>query len=168
MKHDLSTKRGQAEAFGLIIIVGLVLVVFIILARMEQNRDTGELKQSYEVTELSSSTINTLFTTVVPSCNRKTFDEVLIDCIKNPVSTCSGVSSCDVFVSSSAIILDAVFERVNMGYRMSFSTEGRTLPDALSEDMGDGRCSEEIRGETYPLPLNPGTLAVTLAVCPVS
>ena len=161
------TKKSQAEAFGLVLIVAIVFVIFAIMARIEQGRTSSDVKSTFEQTELSSSTINTLLSTVMPDCSNKMFSEVVIDCIKNPNSRCqNGISSCDNFVSSTGILLREVFERVNLDYYMRFSVEGRQIPEILSGEIpDDSACSGNLRGEDIVLPLNPGTLIITLVVC---
>ena len=50
-----------------------------------------------------------------------------------------------------------------MGYILKFNADV-PLPDALSE-IGRGGCNADMRGEDFILPLNPGTLELTLIVC---
>lgn len=161
--------KSQAEAFGLILIVALVFVIFIIMIRIEQNRSPSDLASQYEVTELSSSTINTFLSTAANTCGRgKTFSEVARDCVRNPQSQCGSEGpSCEYFLSQMEDIFSTVFyERANLDYQVRFEAEGRTLPDQLQEDIpSQVECADGLNGETFQLPLNPGELSITLAVC---
>lgn len=159
--------KAQAEAFGLVLIVALVFVVFVIMARIEQNRTPSDLKSTYEQNELSSSTINTMLSTVMRGCNDRPFSDVLVDCVKNPNSKCSnGYSSCDNFILGARKILNITFNRVKLDYFMTFDADGRMLPDQLSSKVPmDSSCAEDLHGEDFVLPLNPGNIIITLVVC---
>ena len=171
----LLCRKSQAEAFGLILIVALVFVIFAILTRVEQTRESSDLKSSFEITELSSATMNTFFATYSVQCSSgssiKTYRDVLIDCIRNPLSTCqNGQSSCDNFRVSARILLNAFFKDIQgLDYFMSFSSRDAMLPEQISNsipsDIEDTDCSENLRGEDFILPLNPGNVVVRLIVC---
>lgn len=160
-------KKSQAEAFGLVLIVALVFVIFAIMARIEQGRAPSDLKSNFETTEISSSTMNTMLTTVTRGCNQKTFSEIAADCIRNPNSFCqNNVNTCEYFLTESAELLNEVFQRARLDYYMEFSADGRILPEVLNTKIPqDSSCSDNLRGEEFPIPLNPGTLVLRLVVC---
>ena len=160
-------KKSQAEAFGLVLIVALVFVVFVIMTRMEQGRTSSDVKSTFERNELSSSTINTMLSTVLRGCSDKTFSEVASDCVRDPNSRCANQqTSCANFVSGARNILNEVFNRVNLDYYMRFTVNGRMLPEVLEEPIpDDSACAGDLRGEDFILPLNPGELIITLVVC---
>ncbi len=163
-------KRSQAEAFGLILIVGLVFVVFIIMIRIESTRSPSDVARQYEVTALSSSTVNTFLGTVTQDCGSgKTFSDVAIDCMRNPPSTCGNLdmTNCNYLVNNIDGIFSIVFDRANLEYEVRFASEGRTLPDELDRIIGSpaSECTEGLSGEEFRLPLNPGELTINLAVC---
>ena len=166
MLIDLN-RRAQAEAFGLIIIVGLVFVIFLILTRLEEGRDPTDIATQYETSELSSNTINTLQSTVVRECNDRTFQDIAIECVRDENSLCAGeMTNCEIFLYKTSEILDEVFTRVNLDYLITFSAEGRDLPEILENPIPNhSPCSDNMRGESFPIPLNPGNLVITLVVC---
>jgi hypothetical protein len=163
----MMAKKSQAEAFGLVLIVALVFVVFVIMARIEQNRSPSDIKNTYEQNELSSSTINTMLSTVMRACNDRLFSDVLIECVKNQNSRCTnGYTTCDNFILGTRKILNTTFNRVKLDYYMTFDAEGRMLPEQLANKVPeDSSCSENLRGEDFVLPLNPGNVVITLVVC---
>ncbi len=169
MDDYLRQRRSQAEAFGLVLIVGLVFVIFIIMVRIEQTRSPSEIAQQYEVTALSSRTLNTFMSTSAEECGRgKTFDDVARDCVRSPQSECgnTGMSSCDYLVNQMYQIFNTVFDRAALDYQVSFNTEGRTLPDALQDDVpSEVDCAEGLSGEEIRRPMNPGELTINLVVC---
>ncbi len=161
-------RKSQAEAFGLVLIVAIVFVIFAIMTRIEGGRRSTDVRSVFERTELSSSTVNTLLSTAMPECNQKTFAEVAIDCVRSPNSLCQNqVRSCEYFRANTRNILSDVFGRVGLDYFMTFSADGAALPDELSTPLNydETRCSGDLRGEDFVLPLNPGTLVITLVVC---
>ena len=161
-------RKSQAEAFGLVLIVAIVFVIFAIMTRIEGGRRSTDVKSVFERTELSSSTVNTLLSTVMPECHDKTFAEVAIDCVRSPNSVCKNqISSCQYFRANTRNILSDVFGRVGLDYFMTFSVDGAMLPEELSSAINydETRCSGNLRGEDFVLPLNPGVLVITLVVC---
>ena len=138
------------------------------MAKMEQNRDSSDIKQSFEQNELSSSAINTLLSTVSESCHEKTFSEILTDCIRRPSSTCEGaLDSCTYFMRETNYLLNMVFrDRVFLDYRFWVYSESHMLQDVLKTPLpDDSSCSENLRGEEFIVPLNPGSAIITLVVC---
>ncbi|MFP4190263.1 MAG: hypothetical protein ACLFSL_04480 [Candidatus Woesearchaeota archaeon] len=164
-----SSKRSQAEAFGLILIVALVFVIFIIMVRVEQTRSPSEVAQEYEVNILSSSAVNTFLTTDATECGRgKTFSDVARDCAVSQESSCgeTGITNCDYFVNQMNDIFEEVFDRIGLDYQVRFDAEGITLPEALHEPKPSNvECAEGLSGEEFRRPMNPGELVINLVVC---
>lgn len=163
----LNYRKSQAEAFGLILIVALVFVIFAIMARIEQGRSSTDLKSTFESTELSSGTMNTMLNTITRHCYGKTFSEIIIDCIRNQNSLCEGgVLACNYFIQESTSLLNEVFTRAHLDYYMRINVDGRARPEVFDGEIPpDSDCSANLRGEDFILPLNPGTLVITLIVC---
>lgn len=173
----MKTKVAQAEAIGLMFIVLLIFVVIIIVAKLEDRNPKNNIREEYEITELSSSTLNTFLAMNKQSCSGKTYAEILTDCMKDESSYCNSViTNCDAFRGDIEKLLAEVFSetRLNMNYDFTVHSTG-SLPlnwdDNTDGEIDDairrGNCGESYRGEDYILPIRSGleTVTITLVVC---
>ena len=170
MDKNYNSKKSQSEAFGLVLIVGLVSVIFIIMVRIESTRSPSEIAQQYEVTALSSSTINTFLNTAATDCGRgKKFSDIAIDCMRNPNSYCgnTNILACNYFAYHMYTVFEIVFDRAGLDYEVRFDSVGRNLPEIFQEKIppSGASCAVGLRGEEFRLPINPGELTINLAVC---
>ncbi len=177
----MTAKRAQAEAIGLLFIVLLIFVVIIIVAKLEDKNPKLNIREEYETTQISSSTLNTFLAMNKQSCLRKTYAEILTDCIKDDTSKCNSMSSnCDVFYGDMERVLAEVFSehKLNMKYDFTIRSTG-ILPLEWDNDPTDGvldedmhitsakPCSKSYRGEDFILPIRSGleTVTITLTIC---
>lgn len=165
INYQIKNKIAQSEAFGLIIVVLLLFVAVLIFAKLEGN-DSGNLRESFEVTAISSNTINTFLNTNVPLCIQKTYSELFIDCIKDEFSTCNGEQECSLFLNDASIMFGSIIgKKLSMDYELIVEAT-EVLPEDLERGLSsaDG-CPDGSAGEEFLLPLNPGTATLTLIVC---
>ena len=168
---NFTNRKSQAEAFGLILIVALVFVIFAIMTRVEQGRTSSDIKSNFEVTELSSSTINTMISTYFPECSTSssslTFRDVLIACARDSESLCrNGHTYCNNFLQQTVELLNNFFNNMGLDYYMRISSTNLELPEIFDDSIPtQSACSENLRGEDFILPASRGNVILSLVVC---
>lgn len=183
MKQFTKSKRAQQEAFGLIFIVLVVFIAIFIFVKLQADSGGENLREAYELTEMSSGSLNVFMEVSVPECAGKTFSEILIDCLKDENSRCnSNYNECELFATHSKVLFDNLFseDKINMFYEFIIESEEVEIPVVLrevnsvseesqkliinnfEEDLG---CDEKIKGSNYFIPLTFADVPMTLRIC---
>jgi len=134
------------EAFGLAVIVVLIIIGFFIVVLFKNNQPKSEPQKEYTNDELATNFVNTIINVNVDTCPQYTLGELLVDCASRKALKCNSVfnpdDSCHAAFWAMFMIADATFNVRND----AFILETENLKWSLS-DVAD--LSRDYGGQTY-------------------
>jgi hypothetical protein len=171
-------KKGQADIFGLVFIVLIVLVAIIFFIGTNLNKKSNDIKNSFDNDVLSLNTITNIMKTTAKDCNKLSLGDLFIDCAKNKndksklivcndgEATIENSNSCDYAKYTTQIILENSLSSWGKVYQMKVSLDDNTEIFSYGSFNEKNQCDLLDRNvKTSLLPLNPGFLKVELMMC---
>ncbi len=133
--------RAQTEIIGLVIVMVLVVMGIMFTMLFIFGRDSVGLSEEFREADLPQSTLDALLKTTSFTCDGRTIDQALRDCIITPTTMCSGTTKvCTAVRYDSEKILSATLKEWGLQYRLDFGTD---TVDAIDNNFGS--CIGEYR-----------------------
>lgn len=157
MIRNRSSRRGQIEMMGLMIIVVILSLALLFVVKVVFTPDETDTTQNYESGKLVESFVNTLFQTSSGCTDDTKIQDLLIDCAKNPSSggsiTCSdGQNSCPYANATIAMILSQTLDQ--WGYAdTGYEFIAVAPPNQKIIYYSSGNLSASMSGTTEPFAL---------------
>jgi hypothetical protein len=193
-KNIMLSKRSQMEAFGLAVIVILIIIGFFIVVLFKNNQPKSEPQKEYTNDELATNFVNTIINVNVERCPQYTLGDLLVDCAskKNALKCNSMFSyqgSCYAALWAMFMLTEVTFNSRNDAFILE--TEGLKWDDSYGNlyiDISDFSslvnsttyeiqisnpsrpCTDSMsRSKAGMMPLSlypsPGTLYLKLSIC---
>lgn len=169
MKMNIK-KKSQMEAFGLAIIVVMIIIGIFIVVSLRHNNTQPDPRKDYIYDEMASNFVNSIINVHVLECydNKYTVSDLARSCALGSNIICNGIDSCTLLNSTIAKILSNTLTKQNYAYK--FYTEGLGGSSFGEVNIVNRNClPTSIQGKRgwvdirlYP---QPGDVFVNLDIC---
>lgn len=159
----LFKKKGQADAFGLIFIVGVIVFIMFFMLVLGLNSEENTLVAENKMNSMSTNTLVALFRTNIKECHFFSLNDLVADCHKNPPTIkCGAYDSCFYLNKTIGDYLNETLDVWNENYELRI--------DDLSEPIyfEGGNCADYRIGATRSMlhiPTLGDTVEVELKIC---
>ena len=146
-------KKGQIEAFGLAIIVIMLILGLLLFVALRRGTPKNEPLKIYVPQELASNLIESIASTTVYECtDKKTSVESLMDYCSRGINVTKrcGYEACPLLNKTMNWILNRTIGVQNYPYRLY--TDGLGWPNGGEIELVNRNCTikkERVHGETY-------------------
>jgi len=159
------------EAMGLAIVVLLLTVGFLFVLKFTIPSKHADVRKSYLSSEISSNLLSAMLKTTITGCRNYSLSQLY-----KFAASGQGYLKCTDDPSDNLNVSDMAYNATFIMLNATLSSSGRTfIFNATSSLLPDGESSflaiqtaascRTRKNALYPIPLNPGTAVVQLAIC---
>ena len=162
-------KKSQMEAFGLAIIVVLIIIGLFIFVSLRAKETTTDPRKEYIYDQMASNFVNSIAGVHVKECyeNRFTISDLARSCALGENVQCQGIGACMLLNSTITKVLENTLVKQNFAFR--FYTENLNMQGIGEIDINRNCTGNMNRGKRgwvdirlYPVP---GDISMNLDIC---
>ena len=134
-------KKSQMEAFGLAIIVVLIILGLFIVISLRNNTVPTDIRREYIFEQLPTNFVTSMADVTVEECysSKETLERVIRYCALGERKTCSGIDACTLAKKTILKLLNNTLIKQN--YAFHFFTENLDYSGAENIDINNRNCT---------------------------